>query len=683
MKLRTYLVKRTIHMIITMLIVLVLLFVLYRMMPGSAAAQLMMKPGMTQSEIDMVMVRYGFGKWADYPGEYVTRQFEVEQIGRYTVYVNAGETGNTDTFVIDIDVNTPSDADMVPPIIMDMGFEGPPPSVGEPATFYAVVSDESGIRTMNGRLVYPTSMPEDPTQKVTKTLMFREDPARSNESARTYYYNFTTEALVSGPSNSIYSLTIEAIDYARNSAFAALTYDADSNTITTQIWNLNTNVDYTNGLYTYPYMGNSLGLSADVISVTPPVFSIIRPNGAQSATAPVMVETTPGSGIYDGSYQTTENGKLTFNVAADGLTTNISFPVNSPITSLTTVQDDDSGYPLLTELSIGYADLRHSGYPFELEGNSVTLRINATITEADGTRSSNISATILMPNGDILGGGDATLHLTHPIYVQMRSMAEQFVIYMKTMLVFDFGTSFHYNQPVWDVIIDRIPSTALLFGTSLVLSYIFGILIGVVVAWRRGSVLELSTIVLTLFFYSMPIFWFALIMQWVFYAELGWFPIGTMGGYFDDGTPMHGITYVIDVLWHLVLPLVTLTMLHLAGTILLMRSSMLEVIGEDFITTAKAKGIKERRVVYRHAARNALLPVVTAMAMSIGAIISGGVLTETIFSWHGMGTLLVSATLQHDFPVVQGAFYILALITVLGNMGADILYAYLDPRVQL
>jgi peptide/nickel transport system permease protein len=254
---------------------------------------------------------------------------------------------------------------------------------------------------------------------------------------------------------------------------------------------------------------------------------------------------------------------------------------------------------------------------------------------------------------------------------------------MKTMLVFDFGNSFTYNRPVWDIIVDRLPSTALLFGSSLVLAYIIGILIGVIVAWRRGTVMELSTIILTLFFYSMPIFWVALIMQWVFYAELGWFPLAGVGGRTAEGLPLHGISYLLDILWHLTLPLITLTVLSLAGTILLMRSAMLEVIGEDFVTTAKAKGLKERTVIYHHAARNAMLPVVTAMAMSIGHVISGGVLTETIFSWYGMGTLLIEGTLQHDFPVVQGAFYILALITVLGNMAADIMYAYLDPRVNL
>jgi peptide/nickel transport system permease protein len=255
---------------------------------------------------------------------------------------------------------------------------------------------------------------------------------------------------------------------------------------------------------------------------------------------------------------------------------------------------------------------------------------------------------------------------------------------MKTMLVFDFGTSYIYQRNTWEVIMERVPSTMLLFGSAMIVSYVLGITIGVIVAWRRGTVVEMGTIIVTLFFYSMPIFWFALIMQWVFYSQLGWFPLAGMGGVNPaTGEALKGLEWFISVLHHLTMPLITLVILGLAGTILLMRSAMLEVIGEDFTTTAKAKGLKERQVVFRHVARNAMLPVVTSMAMSIGGIISGGVLTETIFSWYGMGTLLIEGTLTKDFPVVQGAFYIMALLTILGNMGADILYAWLDPRVQL
>ena len=133
-------------------------------------------------------------------------------------------------------------------------------------------------------------------------------------------------------------------------------------------------------------------------------------------------------------------------------------------------------------------------------------------------------------------------------------------------------------------------------------------------------------------------FWFALLAQWIFYVQLHWFPLGGMGGFDDMGNPYTGFEYVKDMLWHLILPLATLTVLHLAGDILLMRTSMLEVLGEDFVTTARAKGLKERTIMYKHAARNAMLPVVTSLAMAISGVISGGVLTETIFSWPGMGS---------------------------------------------
>ena len=141
--------------------------------------------------------------------------------------------------------------------------------------------------------------------------------------------------------------------------------------------------------------------------------------------------------------------------------------------------------------------------------------------------------------------------------------------------------------------------------------------------------------------------------------------------------------YVVSVLHHLALPLITLCILSLAGNTLLMRNSMLEVMGEDFITTARAKGCSEATVLYKHAARNATLPVVTSFALSMGGVIGGGVLTETVFSWPGMGRELITATLMQDYPVVFALFYIMALMTIFANVVADLLYAYLDPRVRL
>jgi peptide/nickel transport system permease protein len=267
---------------------------------------------------------------------------------------------------------------------------------------------------------------------------------------------------------------------------------------------------------------------------------------------------------------------------------------------------------------------------------------------------------------------------------ERRSLAEQFVIYFLDMLSGKFGTSFYTRRPVIDEISVRIGPTLLLFGSAVIISYLLGIFLGAILAWRRGTKMELSAIVVSLFFYSMPVFWFGLVLLWFFAFERRWFPLGGIGGFDPNtGAALTGISLVGDILWHMALPLGNLVILGLAGHVLLMRNSMLEVMGEDYILTAKAKGLSERRVMYRHAARNALLPVVTALAISIGGVISGGVLTETIFSWPGMGFFLVSATLQQDYPSVQAAFFILAVLTILANTVADVLYAFLDPRVRL
>ena len=272
----------------------------------------------------------------------------------------------------------------------------------------------------------------------------------------------------------------------------------------------------------------------------------------------------------------------------------------------------------------------------------------------------------------------------HPDVVVRRSVLEQFASYFTNMITFNLGRSFLTGVPIVDEMSVRIGPTILLFGTALIFDYLIGILIGAMIAWRRGSKLELGVIVTTLFFYAMPVFWLGLVLLWVFAVNLNAFPLGGMGGYdIKTNQPLTGFDYVKDVLWHMTLPLVALVMIGMAGSILLMRSNMLEVMGEDYVTTAKAKGLTERAVIYKHAARNALLPIVTSIAISIGFIISGGVLTETIFSWPGMGSYLVSRTLAQDFPAVQGAFFILAIMTIISNMFADILYAYLDPRVRL
>ncbi len=305
--------------------------------------------------------------------------------------------------------------------------------------------------------------------------------------------------------------------------------------------------------------------------------------------------------------------------------------------------------------------------------DSASVTINVT---SAGATIRGLSATIRSPAGDV----DDRI-MIHPTVVVENNILEEFWSYMTSMLQGDFGKSLYTRQPVWDEISRRVGPSLLLFGSAVIISYLLGILIGAVLAWRRGSKMELSSIVISLFFYSMPVFWFGLILLWAFAFTLKLFPLG---GYADlEAVQAGGITYVLNVMKHMALPLLNLVILGLAGHVLLMRNSMLEVMGEDYITTAKAKGLSERRIMYRHAARNAMLPVVTAFALSISGTISGGVLTETIFSWPGMGAFLVSSTIQQDFPSVQGAFFLLAVLTIMANLIADVLYAYLDPRVRL
>ncbi len=337
----------------------------------------------------------------------------------------------------------------------------------------------------------------------------------------------------------------------------------------------------------------------------------------------------------------------------------VGFAVNGPVSGFQLVQDKFYGYrPIFPP-------------------DTAIISVNVTSSAAP---ISNVTARVESPAGFV----QDPVRLRHPFVVAHRSLAEQFPIYFIQMLTGNFGTSFYTRLPVIDEISIRIGPTLLLFGSAVVISYMLGILLGAILAWRRGSKMELSAIVVSLFFYSMPVFWFGLVLLWFFSYTLRLFPLQGIGG-FDPttGQPLTGFSMVADVLWHMALPLGNLVILGLAGHVLLMRNSMLEVMGEDYILTAKAKGLSERTVMYKHAARNALLPVVTALAISIGGVISGGVLTETIFSWPGMGFFLVQRTLQQDYPAVQAAFFILAVITILANTVADVLYAYLVGRVRL
>jgi peptide/nickel transport system permease protein len=259
----------------------------------------------------------------------------------------------------------------------------------------------------------------------------------------------------------------------------------------------------------------------------------------------------------------------------------------------------------------------------------------------------------------------------------------QYVYYLKNVLTLNFGHSFYYPEPVFDIVMEKLPNTILLFTTAVLLSYLIGLPLGKYIAWRRGSRLEIGITVFGLFFYTIFIPWFGLIMIWIFAYKLGWFPLaGMLTPEIWADKSIGLLPKILDILYHLALPVFVLTLLFFAGSMLLMRNSMLETLREDYIITARAKGLDEKTIRDKHAARNAMLPVVTALTLSLAFSMNGGVLTEKVFSWPGLGRLLIEAVLSHDYPLAQASFLLLAIVVLIANLIADVLYAYLDPRIR-
>jgi len=260
--------------------------------------------------------------------------------------------------------------------------------------------------------------------------------------------------------------------------------------------------------------------------------------------------------------------------------------------------------------------------------------------------------------------------------------------FMGNMFTFDFGDSYSKGAPVVDLIVQKAPRTLALFGTGAILSYILGIAIGSYIAWRRGGIAEGSIISGSLFFYNMPTFWIGLIMIWVFSYYWQLFPLGgftgmeeTMAQFGISGTESYA--ELLDFLWHMALPLFVEVLIGVAGVILLMRTSLLEVMREDYILTAKAKGLTERKVRIKHANRNAYLPIVTSLTLTMASILGGAVIFEQVFSYPGMGLLYLEALYNQDTFLSGAILFILSLLVIIANLIADLLYGFLDPRVRM
>jgi peptide/nickel transport system permease protein len=256
----------------------------------------------------------------------------------------------------------------------------------------------------------------------------------------------------------------------------------------------------------------------------------------------------------------------------------------------------------------------------------------------------------------------------------------QFQLYITNLLRGELGTSFHTQRPVADMLAESLWNTLLLVGAGTILSIILGIVLGIVAAWRSGTVLDFSVLITSLMAWAAPTFWLGIIL--LFWGASRYdLPIG---GKLTPGMDYSSIwERWADVARHLLLPTLTYTIVYTGQYTLFMRSAILEIFGEDFILTAKAKGLNTVQILRDHALRNAMLPTVTVIALNLGFTVAGAIEIETVFSWPGLGLAVIEAVDRQDYPMLQGAFLLLAVSVIFANLLADLLYSYLDPRIRV
>jgi len=283
-----------------------------------------------------------------------------------------------------------------------------------------------------------------------------------------------------------------------------------------------------------------------------------------------------------------------------------------------------------------------------------------------------ISFAVLFLSGDptdTMVGEDWTIEEVQRLRRDMgldRPWFIQYITYASRAVRGDFGESLRYRQPAFELIAERIPATLELALVALVLSIVLALPVGVVSASKRGSAYDQGGMIFALFGQAMPVFWLGLMLILIFGVHLRWLPVSGRGG-----------------LESLILPSITLATYSLARNTRVIRSSMLDVLAQDYVRTARAKGLAEQMVIYLHALRNALIPVVTIIGLEFGHLLGGAVIVETIFAWPGIGRLMIQAVYAKDFPLVQASVTIAALIFVTLNFFVDFIYSYLDPRVRL
>ncbi len=291
---------------------------------------------------------------------------------------------------------------------------------------------------------------------------------------------------------------------------------------------------------------------------------------------------------------------------------------------------------------------------------------------APGDVADTISQSMGGADQELLDQIRADYGLDQPFIVQLGR-------YIGNVLQFDLGYSFFYNQPVTQLIMERLPATLLLVISAQMLALIVGVLLGVISARNPNGATSHFVTFLALFGYSAPVFWTGILLLIGFSLQIQWFPVAGM----RDVTISGGFwVHFWDVVRHLVLPMITLSSIFLALYSRLARATMMEVLGSDYVRTAKAKGLSEKQVVYKHALKNSLSPVITLAGLQFSAVISGAVLVETVFSWPGLGTLAFQSIIARDTPTILGILFFSALVVIVGNLLTDLALRLVDPRLR-
>lgn len=258
-------------------------------------------------------------------------------------------------------------------------------------------------------------------------------------------------------------------------------------------------------------------------------------------------------------------------------------------------------------------------------------------------------------------------------------METQFFIYVRNLLQGEMGISYHTNRPVVNILSERLWNTILLIGAGQILSIVFGVIFGVFAAWKARTTIDYAAVTTSLMAWSLPTFWLAILL--LFWGSSIGLPVAGKATPGMSSMPLW--QQWGDIARHMFLPTLTYTIIYMGEYTLIMRSSLMDVLSEDYILTAKAKGLNAVQILRDHAMKNAMLPLVTVIAINLGFTVAGAIQIESVFSWPGLGSAVVEAVARRDFPVLQGAFILIAVTVILANFLADLTYTYLDPRVKV